>query len=32
MTDYNESEQADYEDLLADVYLDDFYVCGMESE
>ena len=32
MIDYNDNEQADYEDLLGDVYLDDYYVCGKDNE
>ena len=32
MIDYNDNYQDDYEDLLGDVYLDDYYVCGKSDE
>ena len=32
MIEYNETEQSDYEDLLGDIYLDDYYVCGNLEE
>ena len=32
MLTYEEQMQEDYEDLLGDIYLDDFYVCGKRDD